>query len=93
MNMVRYAADSQRRTLPLLKDSCLIGKQTIPMFFRDQRLSMFRAIHQMHQVFDKGLRHDACLAIVPPFQGLLFFRSLTHQGVALGWFVSALSGR
>src|SRR2546429_126797 len=52
------AADHERGTFPLLEDSRLIREQGRPMVRWNQRLAMFCAIPEMHQIPDERLGHE-----------------------------------
>jgi len=48
----------QRAEFVLKTHLSMIREQPIAMFLRNQRLSVFRAVNEMHQVFDEGLGHE-----------------------------------
>src|SRR5205823_1117436 len=58
VNVVFHAANHERGTFPLLEDSRLIREQNISMFLWNQRLAMFGAIHEMHEILDERLGHE-----------------------------------
>jgi len=69
MDVIFDSANHQRRTLPFLKDPCLIRKQSVAVLLGNPSLTVLRAVHEMKQVFHKGLGHVVSLQYVSPFQG------------------------
>ena len=69
--MILDATDHESRTLPLLEDACLIGKQGIPDVIGQPRLAMLRAENQIDQILDQRLWHRVCPPRCSALQGLL----------------------
>jgi hypothetical protein len=58
MNMVFHAANDERGAFPLLEDASLVSEQSVAMYLWNPRLAVLRAVNQVHEIFDEGLRHE-----------------------------------
>ena len=71
MYVVSHAADHKGGAFPMFEDSGLVREQSVAMFLWDQRLTTFRAIDEMHQIFDERLRHDVRIRDCAALSGLV----------------------